>query len=122
MSSKHNKCASEASKLEELCKEAARGDQKGRSNHASGGELVRNNVPLTCKEVLSPSQDPNPPSPEETLEAYRRLGLLLKELYPRVKSKGYAIINGKLTKVPVDSAKTKKDGTMSPLSDNQASI
>lgn len=121
MNPKHNKCASEASSSKLLCKEAAKGDQKGRFHHTSGGELVRNDVPLTCKEVLSPSSS-HTASQQVSHDALLELAYLLKEIYLEAKPKGYRIINGKLTKVPVDSEKSKNRGTMLPLSDNQTSV
>ena len=119
MSCKNNKRASEASQSKSTLKEAIRSNQVERSHHASGGEKAQSDVSQAHKKVLSPSHDPSMPTPEETLEAYKRLGMLLKELYPRVRSKGYAIIDGKLTKIAVDSAKTEKSGMMLPLLDNK---
>ena len=124
MNLKHNKCASEASSSKLLCKEAATGDQKGRSDHASGGELVRNGLASGFKS--DPSCDPSvireTAAQQVPREALLKLAYVLKEAHEQMRREGYVIINGKLTKTPVDSAKIRKSGMMAPLSDSHIDL
>lgn len=119
MHSHNKKCASKASNTSVLGK-AVGSKERVRSHCAGGGELVQNELASGFK--FDPSYDPSTirelAAQQVPREALLKLAYVLKDAHEQMKREGYVIINGKLTKAPVDSAKAARSGMMTPLSDN----